>query len=110
MRNAFTLPKMTITDKYEYDREEIIRELHTAPAILTFYRTNKDEYRFLFTGFGEEELMALLVPINRHVQLFDFIKSVIIAIEKLRNEETEAHDFILKAIQYIRVNKSEIKI
>jgi hypothetical protein len=110
MSNAFSLPKMTITDKYDYDRDEILKELHSAPTILTFYKTKDGEYRFLFTGFGQEELIALVVPMNRHIHLFNFMKSAMISIEKLRNEDLDAQDFMLKAIEFIRMNKSIINI
>jgi hypothetical protein len=110
MPNAFDLPKMTITDKYDYDKDEVLKELRSAPAILTFYKTKEGEYRFLFTGFDYEELMALIVPMNRHIQLFNFMKSAMISIEKLRNEELNAHEFILNAIEFIRINKTQFEI
>lgn len=105
MTNAFSLPKMTITEKYDFDREEILSELNEAISIVSFYRTKAGEARCLFTDLGEEEYKLFIHQVHRHVALYDFVKSAIITIDRVREEGGNLQALMLEAIEYIKLKQ-----
>jgi hypothetical protein len=100
---AFDLPKMTLTEKFDHDRELILSEMREAPTMLAFYRTKEGDNRCVFTELCESLFMFLLVVLNRNIEIFDIVKKAIEVIEKLRNEELDAQSFMIEAIEYIKL-------
>ena len=100
---AFDLPKMTLTEKFDHDRELILSEMREAPEMIAFYRTKEGDNRCVFTELCESFFMFLLVVLNRNIEIFDIIKKAVEVIEKYRNEELDAQSFMIEAIEYIKL-------
>jgi hypothetical protein len=101
---AFDLPKITIENKFDYDNEELIKEMIASPTLLTFYRTKEGESRFLFTGLGEEEYKLFVSQVHRLIPLHEFVKTAVINIEKAREGTIDEQLFMIEAIKYLQLN------
>ena len=100
---AFDLPKMKIENRFDYDKDEILKELMDAPVILTSYRTKEGESRFLFTDLGEEEFKLFVSQVNRLIPLYDFVKCAIQNIDYARGGEIEQQRHLIEAIKFLKL-------
>jgi hypothetical protein len=104
MPNPFTsLPKMKMTERFDHDREEILKEMREAPALLAFYITQKGDNRAVFTDLCVPLFQFLLVILSRNILVFEFIKKAIECIELFRNDDPKAQQAFLEAVEYINL-------
>jgi hypothetical protein len=104
-KTEFQLPKMYCKELL-YDKcFNELEELKNAKHSFSFLKTDENEYKCLFTGFGEEEFLMFCILVNRHVSLFNLLKLVILDTEKMRATPCEDHDFTYKALEYIKLKK-----
>jgi hypothetical protein len=82
-----------------------LEELKKAKHSFTFYKNESNEYKCIYTDFGEEEFLMLCILVNRHIQLFNLLKLVILDTEKMREKPCTEHDFTYKALEYIKLKK-----
>jgi hypothetical protein len=82
-----------------------LAELKNAEHSFSFLKTEKNEYKCLFTDVGEEEFVMFCILANRYVALFNFLKLVVLDIEKKRETPCTDHDFTYKALEYIKLKK-----
>ena len=104
-RTAFELPKMTCRELHFEICDKELEELNNAKHSFTFYKTKANEYKCLYTDFGEEEFLMLCILANRHISLFNLLKLVVLDIEKMREIPCTDHDFTYKALEYIKLKK-----
>jgi hypothetical protein len=102
---AFKLPKMHCKELIYEDCLTELAELKKAKHSFSFLKTDTNEYKCLYTDFGEEEFIMMGILLNRHVQLFNLFKLVILDIEKMRATPCEEHDFTYRALEYIKLKK-----
>src|SRR5688572_30470003 len=96
MRNLTTLPRMKMTEKHEYDRKDILKEMEDAPILLAFYHTKKGDNRAVFTDLCVPMFLFLLVILTRNIQVLDFLKKAIETLEKYRDEDIDSKSFCFK--------------
>src|SRR4051794_19970965 len=104
-RMTLVFPKFTCKELLEDKWEELTKEWSNAKYSLSFYKTDKDEYKCFFTDMGEEEFLMMCVFVNRHIELFNLLKLVIMDVEKMRQKPCVEHDFTYKALEYIKLKK-----
>jgi len=106
MIKAFNLPKMKISTADDFVKMERVFDLmREAKNIITFLRDEKGEFRFLYSDLGGDEFLMMAILMNRHIEVFNFIKLVVLDIEKNRQVPCEEHDFTYKALEYIQLKK-----
>jgi hypothetical protein len=102
---ALKLPKIKCKELLYEDCVTELAELRNAKHSFSFLKTEKNDYKCLFTDFGEEEFIMMCILVNRQVPLFNFLKLVIIDTEKMRETPCTDHDFTYKALEYIKLKK-----
>jgi hypothetical protein len=105
---AFDLPRITIENKYDYDKEEILKEQIDAPVLLTSYRTKEGESRLLFTGFGEPEFTLFTSQVHRLVPFYEFVKSAVQNIDMARIGTLEQQKHMLESIRYLNLKNQTL--
>lgn len=105
---AFDLPRITIENRFDYDKEEILKEQIDAPVILTSYRTKEGESRLLFTGFGEPEFKLFVSQVNRLVPFYDFVKSAVQNIDMARIGTIEQQKHMIESIKYLNLKNQTL--
>lgn len=104
-KTAFDLPKMCCRELLYENCANELEELNKAKHSFSFYKTDKNEYKCIYTDFGEEEFLMFCILVNRHIPLFNLLKLVIIDIEKAREKPLEDQNFTYKALEYIKLKK-----
>lgn len=110
MKSALRLPRMSIS-KVEtlIQLEKVFDLIRKAKNVITFFRDEQGEFRFLYTDLDEEEFLMLTILMNRHIEVFEFFKTAILDIENYRNNPPEHDDhFTYKALEYIKMRKQAI--
>ena len=98
----FILPKI---DNYEVDYQDTevaLNQVRNAKVCFTIYETMDGEYKFLFSDFGENEFIMLLILFDKNPQLREFIKGAIVNTELYRIDEEEPikySDTLLRTIK-----------
>ena len=105
---AFDLPKMHLKDVSWYDNDEIINRLTDASSMLVSYRTKEGDSEFLFTGLGEEEFRTFISQVNRHIPLYEFVKSAIQNIDLTRQNELEGQLHMIEAVKYLKLKNQAL--
>jgi hypothetical protein len=103
MSDALQLPRISIEKRFDYDKEEIIKEMMASPLLITSYRTKEGESRFLFTGLGEDEFNLVLPQVNRLIPVYDFFKTIIQQIDCARLGTMEQQMHMIEAIKYLNL-------
>ena len=103
--NAFKhliLPKI---DNYKVDYQDTEVALHQvrdAKVFFTIFKTSDGEYKFLFSDFGTNEFIMLMILFDKNFQLREFIKEAIVNMELYRIDKEEAikySDTLLRTIK-----------
>lgn len=105
---AFSLPRMNIDDVFWYDKEEILKDLMEATTMLISYRTKDGESRFLFSGLGEGEFKLFASQVHRLIPLYEFMKSIIQYIDKMRQCDISGQQHLIEVINYLKYNSKKI--
>lgn len=107
MKSALQLPKLNLTTCETHVKlEKVFDKIRESKNVLVFLGTEvKQEFKLLYSGFGEEEFLMMSILLFRHIELFNFFKLLILDVEKNRQVPCEEHDFTYKALEYIRLNK-----
>jgi hypothetical protein len=105
---AFDLPRITIEDKYDYDKDKILKEQIDSPVILTSYRTKGGESRLLFTGFGEPEFTLFVSQVHRLIPFYEFVKSAVQNIDRARLGSLEQQIHMMESIKYLNLKNQSL--
>jgi hypothetical protein len=105
---AFDLPKIKIENRFDYDKDEILKEMIDSPVILTSYRTKGEESRFLFTGLGEPEFKLFVNQVNRLVPFYEFVKTAVQNIDRARMGELTQQMHMMEAIKYLKLKNQTL--
>lgn len=107
MKTALQLPRMELTTIENHIKlEEAINLIREAKNVLLFIKDEaKQKFRFLYSALEEDEFLMLAILLLRNIELFNFVKLVILDIEKTRAIPCEEHDFTYRAIEYIKLGK-----
>ena len=101
-KQPFTVP--TVTD-YESDRqsmESILNQIRESKIVMTFFQAADKTFKFLFSGFDEDEFAMLLIILDSHPQLYEFFKSAVVNTELYRINELQGFDYTDSLTQYIK--------
>lgn len=109
MKNAFSLPKMTIS-KIEtlIQLDRVFDLIRKASNVITFFRDEKGEFRFLYTDLGEDEFLMMTILMHRHIEVFEFFKTAVLDIENYRNAPNHDDAFTYKALEYLNIRKQAL--
>ena len=107
MKSALNLPRIEKTTiEGEVKLDAVFDLIRSAKNVIVFFRNEiKQEFRFLYSGLGEEEFLTMSILMLRNIEVFNFFKLLIIDIEKNRAIPCEEHDFTYRALEYIKLNK-----
>lgn len=107
MRSALQLPRMQLTNIESLVKlEKVFDLIREAKNAIVFFRNEaKQEFRLLYSDFGEEEFLMMSILLLRNIEVFNFFKLLIIDIEKNKAIPCEEHDFTYRALEYIKMGK-----
>lgn len=98
---------MSMSDVDDVKMETVLEEIRNSKSVMTFYRTHKDECKFLHSGLGETDYGTALILLSRHIQVFDFWKLAIVNTEIYREANgMEGFNFTPKALEYMEWKKN----
>ena len=107
MKSAMNLQRLQKTNiEGEVKLDAVFDLIRNAKNVIVFFRNEiKQEFRLLYSDFGEEEFLMMSILLLRNIEVFNFFKLVIIDIEKNRAIPCEEQDFSYRALEYIKLNK-----
>lgn len=110
MKNeAFKLPKMSLQECDPGGLEKILEKLKEAETVFAFCKLPGQKSQFLYTGFGEPEFALLSTLIDRHIELFEFVKLAVMTTEKFRESTEEGMTMQEKSLEYIELQKKNVE-
>lgn len=106
-KTALQFPKMTCLELDQNRWEDVLPEWKDAKQSITFYRTQDNKIKCLFTDLDEELFIMLCEGINRHIEVCNFFKLALLDIEKGREIPCTDPYFTYKAIDYIKLKRTQ---
>ena len=76
MRSALQLPHIQLTNIETLVKlEKVFDLIREAKNVIVFFRNEaKQEFRLLYSGFGEEEFLMMSILLSRNVEVRNFFK------------------------------------
>lgn len=107
MKSALNLPRLQLTNiESKVCLEKVFDLIREAKNVIVFFRNElTQEFRMLYSGFGEEEFLMMSILLSRNVETCNFFKLLLLDVEKNRAIPCEEHDFTYKAVEYIKMGK-----
>lgn len=88
-KQAFTVPKVNDVELEWHSRESVLDQLRESKVVMTFFQAADKTFKFLFSGFGEDEFAMLLIILDSHPQLYEFFKAAVVNTELYRIDELQ---------------------
>ncbi len=108
MKSALKLPPIKhFKADTDIKLEKVFDLMRNAKNVITFMRDEAGEFRFLYTEFGEEEFLTLAILMNRHIEVHDFFKLVMLDIENYRKAPDHDDQFTYKVLEYIKIKQKK---
>lgn len=107
--SAFDIPRMRMTDLWDFDLKDLFKSLEGAKVYFSVFQNGRDELKVVHSGVNEEMYALLQTAFHRNIEMHDFLKLSLINIEKFREGEmNEAFEIMTRAVEYINIRNSKI--
>ena len=105
---GFDLPRMRLTEKWDFQLTQIVKDLANAQVYFSAFQDSKGELKVFHSGINEELYALLQTALHRNIETYDLFKLSLINAQKFRDGEMNyAFELMTRAIEYITIKNSK---
>ena len=101
-KQPFTVPTVTNYVSDRQSMESVLNQIRESKIVMTFFQAADNTFKFLFSGFGEDEFAMLLVILDSHPQLYEFFKSSVVNTETYRIDELQGFNYTKSLVEHFK--------